>query len=220
MGHSSDFKIQVKIAETHEQIDKAVGGFLSGWRGKITLDIPPGALAKDAAVYFVPDDSDPDALLASIGISASKISYAYLIGADVPKLQKPARLTFFYDDADIAALDETKLALARVSPDKKSEILGGLVDIERNSIQTTITQFGTYALIENQAAAGGRPRLSDIQCQPRLFSPRGGGLSSTATISFNLSADGDVSVKIYNTAGRLVRKLIQNRSVPGWPDSR
>ena len=53
----------------------------------------------------------------------------------------------------------------------------------------------------------------DIDCQPRLFSPNGDGCDDEVTISFDLTDDSDVSVKVYDLTGRLVRLLMQNERV-------
>jgi hypothetical protein len=48
---------------------------------------------------------------------------------------------------------------------------------------------------------------SEIDCQPRLFSPNGDGRDDEVTISFTMSEDCDVCIRIYDLAGRLVRLL-------------
>lgn len=47
----------------------------------------------------------------------------------------------------------------------------------------------------------------ELDCQPRLFSPNGDGQNDEVTISFGLIEDSDVTVKVYDLAGRLVRNL-------------
>ncbi|MFQ6092747.1 MAG: FlgD immunoglobulin-like domain containing protein [bacterium] len=52
-----------------------------------------------------------------------------------------------------------------------------------------------------------------LDCQPRLFSPNGDGHNDEVTISFDLTEDSDVTVKVYDLAGRLVRLLKGNERV-------
>ena len=52
-----------------------------------------------------------------------------------------------------------------------------------------------------------------FDCQPRLFSPNGDGYDDEVTISFDLADDSDVTVKVYDLAGRLVRLLIQDERI-------
>jgi hypothetical protein len=47
-----------------------------------------------------------------------------------------------------------------------------------------------------------------LDCQPRLFSPNGDGQDDEVTISFALLEDSDVTVKVYDVTGRLVRHLM------------
>ncbi len=54
---------------------------------------------------------------------------------------------------------------------------------------------------------------SEIDCQPRLFSPDGDGQDDEVTISFAMSEDCDVHVRIYDLAGRLVRHLAHNEQI-------
>ena len=56
-----------------------------------------------------------------------------------------------------------------------------------------------------------------LDCQPRLFSPNGDGFNDEVTISFDLVEDSDVTVQIYDLAGRLVRLLKQDHRI-AFPD--
>ena len=47
-----------------------------------------------------------------------------------------------------------------------------------------------------------------FDCQPRLFSPNGDGRDDEVTISFSLNEASDITVKVYDLAGRLVRHLM------------
>jgi len=44
-----------------------------------------------------------------------------------------------------------------------------------------------------------------------MFSPRGGGHSTETNISFYLGKDSDVTIKIYNLAGRLINTVCENK---------
>jgi len=131
----------------------------------------------------------------------------------IPRIsEKPGTLTLTYDDSILVNVtDEKRLSLFRYNDIENDWILiGGSVDVSHNQITTAITQLGRYGLFEN-LQDGAKHSLSEIDCQPRVISPRGGGFINTETnISFNLGKASNVTIKIYNTAGRLIRVLKQN----------
>ena len=52
-----------------------------------------------------------------------------------------------------------------------------------------------------------------MNCQPRVFSPEGGGYDTKTTISFNLGKRPVVTVKVYDVSGRFKRKLVEDRTM-------
>ena len=61
--------------------------------------------------------------------------------------------------------------------------------------------------------AEGLATLSDLACQPRLISPRGGGFAAAMDISFDLGGSIQTSVRIFDMVGRMVRSLIQDETL-------
>ena len=77
---------------------------------------------------------------------------------------------------------------------------------------TVIKKFGAYAVIEEEALQG-ELSISQVNSQPRVFAPNQG---EHTTISFELRKDSEVTVKVFNLAGRLVRTLKENETMtPG-----
>jgi flagellar hook assembly protein FlgD len=53
----------------------------------------------------------------------------------------------------------------------------------------------------------------NVNSQPRIFSPQGNGYDDKTAISFNLGKESNVTIKIYNPAGRLVKILTENENM-------
>lgn len=210
LDHKNCFTIKVKVVETLEEVLGQAGKEIQNSKNRIQLYIPPGALAKDEMIHFSRVDiSNSSKIPPSPNAKITYSSMAYEIGPTTLKLRKPATLTFHYAVSDISNLDETKLSLMR----NDSLLIGGFVDPEENSLKTTIMKLGTFILVEDDTIKPRDFAILDVHCQPRIFSPRATGYAETVTISFTLTGDSKISIKIYNLAGRLVRNLVQNKSM-------
>ncbi len=75
---------------------------------------------------------------------------------------------------------------------------------------TTVDELGAYVLIDDPPVAGaGFEGARDLDCQPRVLSPRGGGFDVQTAISFELGRAGAGAVKVYDRAGRLVKEVAE-----------
>jgi hypothetical protein len=129
-------------------------------------------------------------------------------------LVRPATLTLFYPDSLAATRNEKKLAFYHSTNGKNDwQRLGGSVEGENNKITTTFKRAGVFALYED-LSAGNKAGIFNVASQPRIFSPRGGGFDTKTAISFELGQEAEVTIKIYNTAGRLVRLLQEDKLMP------
>ncbi|MCI0697310.1 T9SS type A sorting domain-containing protein [candidate division KSB1 bacterium] len=141
---------------------------------------------------------------------------AYDIQPEALTLDKPATLTVAFKDT--LGYRQNKLAIFRQGKNSEWIGIGGVVKVENDtltSLTTAITEFGRYAVRRENIAGIGRTAISDVNIQPRIFSPAGGGQGhgDRAGISFHLSNNAGVTVKIYNVAGRLKRTLRENVSL-------
>ena len=102
-------------------------------------------------------------------------------------------------------MDKHKLSILSIDTFSDSKLLGGAINPQENKIQTIIQKLGTFILVQDNTEKNGKQKITEINCQPRIFSPRGTGYAEKATISFKLSTASNISIKIYNLAGRLVR---------------
>ncbi len=222
LQHVSYYIIKVKVVAGQQTVLRERGGTMAV-ADRLTLYIPPGAIGTDQQIYCNPLEVAGDLIPPVQDIQVS--SLAYVLAPTTLKLTKPATLSCSYRPEDILNLVESRLAFMYLDPNQEgidlehlslkkidhineAAILGGGVDLERHCIETTIKQFGVYVLIQDNRSISGSARLIDIDCQPRIFSPQGTSYAMTATISFELTADSPMSIKIYNPAGRLVYTLM------------
>jgi hypothetical protein len=130
--------------------------------------------------------------------------------------RKPATLEIALPES--FAGDGRDLHLAIWDPDERRwHPLGGTVEAPGRWLRARVGRLGTYAVI-----AGGSPHaaVSDgelrLRCQPRALAPRGGSaLPQETTISFAVAREGTTRVRVFNAAGRLVRRLVEDSLRPG-----
>ena len=91
--------------------------------------------------------------------------------------------------------------------------IGGTIERTNHVITTAINQIGVYGLFENKLTQPSTIKDLSVSCQPQIFSPRSTGYDSRTAISFDLGKSSEVTIKIYNTAGRLIRVLKENQPI-------
>ena len=187
------------------------GKTLSDPTGMATLYIPPHALQMDTYVKIA---ATFEPSIEGVNIFGPAFD---IIPQDII-LNKPATLTISLREEDWQKIENLKHVaihkLQRASQDSvwSRERIGGQIDVQEHSVTTVINKFGTYAVIEDEAIQG-ESSISQVNSQPRVFSPNNGEYT---TISFELGRDSEVTVKVFNLAGRLVRTLKENVSMtPG-----
>ncbi|GIX05784.1 MAG: hypothetical protein KatS3mg115_0187 [Candidatus Poribacteria bacterium] len=93
--------------------------------------------------------------------------------------------------------------------------LGGTVE-QTETVRVPVVGGGTYALA--QVPEGSSEALSEaipFAVQPRAFSPSGGRLLPRTYVLFQLRESAAVQVRIFDSSGRLVRRLIHSRLAAG-----
>jgi len=82
----------------------------------------------------------------------------------------------------------------------------------RNGNYTILLNAGSPARERSiVVTANAMPRILDISVEPNPFSPDGDGIDETADISYFISEDSYVTIKIYNLANDLMRTLLDNQ---------
>jgi len=210
LGHQSQDIITVHIVDVTEEIKNRQGGCVADCDSTIELCFPPNSF-EDNVVIKISRVTD----LEPVQINNERYKYAGLAYEIMPKniiAKKTGTLTITYADLNLTYLeDEKKLSIFKyIEKEDDWDLIGGTIQTENNKISTSIKKLGSYGLFEN-LIPGTKLSLSDLDCQPRLFSPRGGGYSIETNISFYLGKDSDVTIKIFNLARRLVKTLCENK---------
>ena len=173
--------------------------------GEIQIFIPPGSPSGDVALAVRPHREDWSATLDPESLRPAGQAFEIISAPAALQLRRPATLRVEYDQSAVAA---EKLALFRLNSDKAWQRIGGTLDHNQHTISTAIDSFGTFALLEDhRQQASSASALTNLQCQPRMISPRGGWTEQTQ-ISFHLSGRSPVSVMVYNMAGQRRLQLL------------
>jgi len=178
--------------------------------GSLWLYIPPNSILGGQAITVTPMDSGSIKADGFTGIAYDLTPHDLVI--DPQKKNKPLTLRIFYGENIAQKFDERRLRIYQLASDSTWTPLGGSVDKDTTAVTTTIKNLGTFGLFEAQpdSGLGGRATITKVAAQPRILSPKGGGFLEKVTISFDLSKPTEVTAKVYNLAGRLVRVLCEN----------
>ncbi|MFC1712178.1 two-component regulator propeller domain-containing protein, partial [Candidatus Poribacteria bacterium] len=205
--------VTVTAAKT---INARRGGYVEDLTGKVRIYIPPNALLDDAGITI--NQMPKDELQARLGNLSSDVTptdVAYDLHKEELLLKKPATVAIRYSDDEIAAVDdETRLALFAWNGTSQTwQRIGGTVNENEKTIKAAITELSILAVMEDRRPSIGKPFISQIHCQPRVFSPNGNVYSTKTDISFELGSESLVTIKVYDVDGNLRRVLIEGRWV-------
>ncbi|MDA0333817.1 MAG: Ig-like domain-containing protein [bacterium] len=184
--------------------DAAAGGTLTNADRAVELYLPPNALTASATEIRIAPLLAASGKPASLAQSGARIGRAFSIDAGDAALRKPATLALRYTDAELGSADPARLGIFTLEGGTWRRI-GGTAQPSEKVVRTTVDHFGVFALIEDLSAAVGGIGLTAVDCQPRAFTPVGGALRDATDISFELSGAADVTIRVYNAAGRLER---------------
>jgi ligand-binding sensor domain-containing protein len=201
----------VTVART---IDARRGGYVEDLTGKVRICIPPNALLHDAGITVnqMPRD-ELQTRLRNLSSDITPTDVAYDLHKEELLLQKPATVTIQYSDDEIATVhDETRLALFAWSGTSQTwQRIGGTVNKNEKTIKAAITKLSILAVMEDRRPGIGKPFISQVHCQPRVFSPNGNVYSTKTDISFKLGSESLATIKVYDVDGRLRRVLTEDQ---------
>ena len=208
LGHEKEDIIAVQIVDIIDQIKDRQGGYLSDALNNINIYFPPNSLGDDIEIQV--------RYISNLKIEEltndrfQSIGLAYDIMPEELHPRKPGTLSITYSDSNLINIsDEKRLSIFKYDETADDWLLiGGTVDEGNNQVSTTIKQLGRYGVFEN-LSTDFSSSLTEINCQPRVFSPRGGGYDVKTTVSFNLGKSSNVAVKIYNLSGRLKKVVVE-----------
>ena len=186
-------------------VSRETGGVAKSHDNRTKIIFPPNSLPRTTIVTVNPVVEE----------SVSPIPFqAYDFAPGDLQLHqlKPATLEFTIEDAEtISPRAKLKEILTIARWDGKTWIpVGGTADVHRGTISTVVSRLGRYGITTVPAVeTEEQTTISDLTCQPRVFSPSRG----STWISFRLNRPDDITIKIYNEAGRLQRLLRESESL-------
>ena len=182
-------------------VDRETGGMVESHDNRAKITFPPNSLPRTTVVTV-----NPMAEKSSLPVSSIPFQ-AYDFAPKDLRLHrlKPATLQFSVEDVAILSRSKIKEILTIARWDGKTWLpIGGTIDMQRGTISTVVSTLGRYAIATRPAVETEENTIiSDLTCQPRVFSPS----RESTWISFRLNRPDDITIKIYNEAGRLRRLL-------------
>ena len=140
------------------------------------------------------------------------------IEEEVSEFQVPAILKINYERVNLQEDNKQNLKIFYQNAGNW-ELIGGTTVQNCQTSVTSITRLGIYGLFEITEPVESPEKGLQLDCQPRMFSPRGGGYGQETQILFNLGKSTDVSVKIYNAAGRRIKVICENQLLTAGKNS-
>ncbi len=186
----------------NSSVNREAGGAVESHDNRAKIIFPPNSLPRTTVVTINPTGQKSTPPVPSLPFQAYDFGPAEL---RLHRL-KPATVEFTIGDVETAfsrpEIQET-LTIARWNGETWLPI-GGTIDAQRGTISTVVSMLGRYAIIAvSTVETEGQTTISNLTCQPRVFSPS----RESTWISFRLNRPDDITIKIYNEAGRLQRLL-------------
>ena len=182
-------------------VDRETGGMVESHDSHAKITFPPNSLPRTTIVTVNPltEESIPSVYPIPILV--------YDFAPEDLRLHrlKPATIQFFVEDVATLSRSKIKETLTIARWDGKTWLpTGGTINVQRGTISTVVSALGRYAITTRPAVETEENTIiSELTCQPRVFSPS----RESTWISFQLNRPDDITIKIYNEAGRLRRLL-------------
>jgi len=178
LEHVRSDTVTVEVVSAKEEVIAREGGHVSESTGKVDFYIPPNALENDEEITLTILSK---ARLDELGFANNSLLSPGTVLTDIvlefkPEglpLRKPATVTISYSAADINEVeDERKLSLFSLEKETKTwQRIGGTVDVNEKTIKAVITKLSILAVMEDRRISIAKPSISQVHCQPRVFSP-------------------------------------------------
>ena len=182
-------------------VDRETGGIVESHDNRAKIAFPPNSLPRTTVVTVNPTVQEEMPPVSSIPFQA------YDFAPEDLRLHrlKPATIQFSIEDAAVLSRAKIRETLTIARWEGKTWLpIGGTIDAQRGTISTVVSTLGRYAITTRPAVETDENTIiSELTCQPRVFSPS----RESTWISFQLNRPDDITIKIYNEAGRLRRLL-------------
>ena len=203
-GHRAQDEVRVFLSPS---LERTSGGVVESQDGRARIVFPSNSLPDRAVITINPVSENglgiPDGINEARGTSNFSLDYEFAPTNLRLHDLKPATIEFLLDGLQGALSDTEELTIVRIDNGGRKRV-GGTIDRQSGKISTAVLSLGRYAVAAMPRQVSGSVLISNLTCQPRLFSPNRG---EPTDISFQLSRTTDVIIKIYNEAGRLRRVL-------------
>ena len=201
-GHRTQDEVLVYLSSS---LGQSSGGVVQSQDRRAKIVFPPNSLPDRTVVTInpVPDTRSEGLDGIDEGRGTPTLSLIYEFAPTDLRLHdlKPATIEFAIDILP----NPSELTIVRLNSGRWERI-GGTIDSQSGRISTAILKLGRYAVATSPREDSDGVIISNLTCQPRLFYPNRG---ESTDISFRLSRGTDVTIRIYNAAGRL-RRVLKN----------
>ncbi|MDE0185920.1 MAG: Ig-like domain-containing protein [Candidatus Poribacteria bacterium] len=216
-GHESATSVKVFFRERVERQNNSV---VQSEDGIARIVFPPNSLPESTYVTINPVQSangpssaSSDEMLNGGGSPNVIPRFDTIYNFEPANLQlhrlKPATIEFAVQELTPAMRNEA-LTISHWDGDRWKPI-GGTINERQGTISTVVSGLGQYAVTTAPPVeVDGDVIIADLTCQPRLFSPN---KNESTSISFRLNQPSNVTVRIYNEAGRLRRNLRESEQL-------
>ena len=182
-------------------VNRETGGMVESHDNRAKITFPPNSLPRTTVLTV-----NPVAEQSSLPVSPIPFQ-AYDFAPEDLRLHrlKPATIQFSVEDAALLSRSKIKETLTIARWEGKTWLpIGGTINGQRGTISTAVSVLGRYAITTRPVEETDENTIiSELTCQPRVFSPS----RESTWISFRLNRPDDITIKIYNEAGRLRRLL-------------
>lgn len=147
-------------------VTPSAGGTVKTADGRVTIDVPPGAVPADTVITITPSTSyfDDGAVVPGT---------VYDFSPDGIVFGAPVTMTIAYDPARIpAGIDEADLRIHKAHPSSWSEIAGGALDAGAHLARAEVSSFSSYGVRSRRGPASQVDASTDA---PVEASSDGGG---------------------------------------------
>lgn len=183
-----------------------------------SLNIPPGALRTDEQISIALSPSPGPVL------GAKRIGHVYSFEPEGRIFQVPAELILSYSSENTSEIDDERLCIYSWDRFQKKWIrVGGIVDQQRKSVSATVNYLSLFAIMQEETDVDNRPEndklnIAEVRLSPNVyFAPETNRLTIHYNIVYSAGQSVDVTVKIYDIRGHLVKQLLDKTSkYPGW----
>ncbi|MCS5609678.1 MAG: hypothetical protein NZ961_04655, partial [Candidatus Poribacteria bacterium] len=187
VGQTSNHQIQVSFKD---YVDNQRIEHVESLDGRARLIFPPNCLTEQTIVTINPTTHGYEFAPRDLQLNPRKPA---TIEFTIHDMKEKIGIFRWDDGNDKSLLGSWKL-------------IGGTSNHQERTISTTVTKLGQYAVLElaNPTEEYAENPITSLNSQPRLFSPNRG---EETAISFQLNKPSNVTIKIYNIAGRLRRSF-------------